>query len=90
MKIDPPLLVLVEWVDTKVVDDDTWTHRASAKQAAPEVFQQVGWLLERTATQIESHPLRQVLDLQALFYHIRIIAYAVRDQVRGSEWGLFS
>lgn len=52
MKLDPPLLVLVEWEDTRVVDDDTWTHRAGAKAAAPEVFQQVGWLLERDARQI--------------------------------------
>lgn len=67
MKIDPPLLVLVEWVDTKVVDDDTWTHRASAREAAPEVFQQVGWLLERTAAQIVltstlSHDLMSARD----------------------------
>ena len=52
MKVEPPLLVLVEWDDTKVVDSGTWADRHGAIEAKPERFQQVGWLLERTATEL--------------------------------------
>ncbi len=44
-----PKLVLVEWEDASVVDDDTWVHRETAPKAEPVIFQQVGWLIEVTA-----------------------------------------
>ena len=47
MKVDPPILVLVEWEDARVVDDSTWSARTDAAEADLVTFQQVGWLLFR-------------------------------------------
>lgn len=62
-----PQLVLVEWEDASVVDSGTWVHREDAPPAQPEVFQQVGWMLELTDAHVVitaslSHKLMSARD----------------------------
>lgn len=41
-------IVLVEWEDASVLDNETWVDRATAPVATATVFSQVGHLLEDT------------------------------------------
>lgn len=43
-----PRIVLVEWEDASVLDNETWVDKAQAPEPEATVFSQVGFLLANT------------------------------------------